>query len=131
VRAGGGGNLVATSGGVWGTLGSGMSESVWFAPGGDLSSASPYIRDAGGGGYPTVPTLANGAVWIGGTHELACADPATGSVLASAVIPGDHGVAEYFGGVVYANGQAYSYFSDNLSQTQGLAEVTPPAACSR
>ena len=131
VRSGGGGNLVATSGGVWGTLGSGMSESVWFAPGGDLSSASPYVRDVGGGGYLTVPTLANGALWIGGTHALTCANPATGSVLASAAVPADHGAAEYFGSVVYADGNAYSYYSDNLSQTQGLAELTPPAACSR
>ncbi|HMH35749.1 MAG TPA: hypothetical protein VK584_02335, partial [Streptosporangiaceae bacterium] len=30
-----GGNLLATAGGVWGTTGSGMSEWVWFAPGGD------------------------------------------------------------------------------------------------
>ena len=88
VRSGGGGNLVATSGGVWGTLGSGMSESVWFAPGGDLSSASPYDRDAGGGGYLTLPTLANGAIWIGGTHTLECADAGTGSPLASAADPG-------------------------------------------
>ena len=131
VRSGGGGNLVATSGGVWGTLGSGMSESVWFAPGGDLSSASPYDRDAGGGGYLTLPTLANGAIWIGGTHALECADAGTGSPLASAAIPADHGAAEYFGSVVYADGHAYSYYSDNASQTQGLAELTPPAACTR
>jgi PQQ-like domain len=131
VRSGGGGNLVATSGGVWGTLGSGMSESVWFAPGGDLSSASPYVREVGGGGYLTLPTLANDALWIGGTRALTCANPATGSVLASAAIPADHGATQYFGSVVYADGNAYSYYSDNLSQTQGLAELTPPAACTR
>ena len=35
--SGNGGNLVATAGGVWGTTGTGMSEWVWFAPGGDLT----------------------------------------------------------------------------------------------
>jgi hypothetical protein len=34
-----GGDLVATSGGVWGTTGSGMSEWTWFAPNGDLTRA--------------------------------------------------------------------------------------------
>ena len=34
-----GGNLVATSGGVWGTTGTGMSEWTWFAPNGDLARA--------------------------------------------------------------------------------------------
>jgi hypothetical protein len=129
-RGGAGGNLVATSGGVWGTLGTGMSESVWFAPGGDLSSASPSFA-AGSGGLASLPSLADGALWIGGTQKLTCADPGTGSTRASVAIPGDLGVAQYFGSVVYARGQAYSYYIDNRSQTQGLAKVSPPAACFR
>ena len=128
VSVGAGGNLVATSGGVWGTLGSGTSEWVWFAPGGDLSPASPVIRGAGGG-FASLPALAGGAVWIGGTHTLACADAGTGSVLASGAIPADHGTAEYFGSVAYAGGHAYAYYIDNQSQTQGVAALTPPAAC--
>jgi hypothetical protein len=127
---GAGGNLVATAGGVWGTLGSGMSESIWFAPGGDLSPASPVIQ-AAGGGLQALPSLAGGAVWIGGTHTLACADPATGSVRASATIPTDHEIVEYFGSVTYAGGHAYSYYIDNRSGAQGVAAINPPAACIR
>jgi hypothetical protein len=130
IKVGAGGNLVATSGGVWGTLGSGMSEWVWFARSGDLSSASPVTRSAGGG-LPPLPALAGGAVWVGGTQSLACADPATGRVLASAPIPGDQGVAVYFGSVAYAGGHAYAYYIDDRSQTQGVAILTPPAGCVR
>lgn len=128
MSVGAGGNLVATSGGVWGTLGTGMSEWVWFAPGGDLSSALPVTRGAGGG-LVSLPVLAGGAVWIGGTHTLACADPATGRVRASGTIPADHGTAEYFGSVVYAGGHAYAYYVDTQSGVQGLATLNPPAAC--
>jgi hypothetical protein len=128
VSEGAGGSLVATSGGVWGTLGSGMSQWVWFAPGGDLSSASPVTRGSGGG-YVSLPALADGAIWIGGSQTLACADPATGSVRASAAIPGDHGDADYVGSVAYAGGHAYAYYIDNRSGTQGVITLNPPAAC--
>jgi hypothetical protein len=123
-----GGSLVATSGGVWGSLGSGMSEWVWFAPGGNLSSASPVSRGAGGG-LISLPSAAEGAIWIGGTQTLACADPGTGRVRASGTIPADHGTAEYFGSVAYAGGHAYAYYVDTQSGLQGLATVNPPASC--
>jgi hypothetical protein len=48
--AGVGGNLIATSGGVWGTLGTGMTEWAWFAPDGDASRAIRVGPGAGGGG---------------------------------------------------------------------------------
>jgi len=105
-----------------------MSEWVWFAPGGNLASASP-VTHGGGGGLPSVPTLAGGAIWIGGAQSLACADPATGRVLESAPIPGDHGVAVYFGSVAYAGGHVYAYYLDNQAQTQGVAILTPPVGC--
>jgi hypothetical protein len=123
-----GGSLVATSGGAWGTLGTGMSDWVWFARGGDLSSALPVTRGAGGG-LVSLPALAGGAVWIGGTHTLACANPATGKVRASGTIPTDHGTAEYFSSVAYAGGHAYAYYIDNQSGLQGLATLNPPASC--
>jgi hypothetical protein len=44
---GGPGNLVATDGGVWGTAGTGMSEWVWFAPGGDLTRSFRVSQGAG------------------------------------------------------------------------------------
>jgi hypothetical protein len=128
MSVGAGGNLVATTGGAWGTLGSGMSEWVWFAPGGNLSSASPVTRGAGGG-LISLPSAAEGAIWIGGTQTLACADPDTGKVRASGTIPADHGTAEYFGSVVYAGGHAYTYYVDTQSGLQGLATVNPPASC--
>ena len=129
MTSGGVGNLVATSGGVWGTDGSGMSEWVWFAPGGDLSSSSRVTQGAGGGLY-SLPVVADGTVWIGGTHTLACADPGTGKVRASAAIPADHSAVEYFGSVTYAGGHAYSYYLDEGAQQSGVASLTPPAACS-
>ena len=46
-ESGVGGNLVATPGGLWGTIGVGMSEWVWFAPNGDLSRAARVGQGAG------------------------------------------------------------------------------------
>ncbi len=124
------GNLVATSGGIWGTTGTGMSEWVWFAPGWDLSRAVRVSQGAGGGLY-SLPNASGGAVWIGGSHELVCASPATGKVLARAAIPADHQVLEYFGSVtVLGNGRAYALYQDQHAQLAGVAELTPPAACS-
>jgi hypothetical protein len=129
MTSGGVGNLVATSGGVWGTDGSGMSEWVWFAPGGDLASFFRVTQGAGGGLY-SLPVVADGTVWIGGTHTLACADPGTGKVRASAAIPAGRSAVEYFGSVTYAGGHAYSYHLDDGAQQSGVATLTPPAACS-
>jgi hypothetical protein len=130
MQGGSGGNLVATSGGVWGTTGSGMSEWVWFAPGGDLSRSSRLGQGAGGGLY-SLPNASGGAVWIGGSHELICASPATGKVLARTTIPADHQVLEYFGSVtVLGNGHGYALYQDQHAQLAGVAQLTPPAACS-
>jgi hypothetical protein len=126
---GSGGNLVATSGGVWGTTGSGHSEWVWFAPGGDLTRAVQVGRGAGGG-FDAYPSYSGGVVWVGGSGDLVCASPATGQVLATADIPADQGVAQFLGSPVVAGGQAYSYYQTDASQLTGLARVTPPASCS-
>jgi len=130
MEGGEGGNLVATSGGVWGTAGTGMSEWVWFAPGGDLRFASRVTQGAGGG-LASLPSVSGGAVWIGGSHELICASPATGKTLARTAIPADHSVVEYFGSVtVLGNGHAYALYSDEHAQLSGVAQLTPPSACS-
>jgi hypothetical protein len=130
MQGGDGGNLVATSGGVWGTVGTGMSEWVWFAPGGDLTRSSRVTQGAGSG-LASVPTVSGGAVWIGGSHELICASPATGKALARTTIPADHSVVEYFGSVtVLSNGRAYALYQDEHAQLTGVAQLTPPAACS-
>ena len=78
-----------------------------------------------------MPTFSGGAVWIGGSHTLACADPATGQVLASTAIPTDNGVVEYFGSVtVTGNGRTYALYQNQAAQQFGVATLTPPAACS-
>lgn len=129
LRGGEGGNLIATSGGVWGTAGTGMSEWVWFAPGGDLTRSSRVTQGAGAG-LASLPSVSGGAVWIGGSHELICASPATGRALARTVIPADHGVVEYFGSVtVLSNGHAYALYQDEHAQLAGVAQLTPPQAC--
>ena len=128
--AGSAGNLVATAGGVWGTTGTGMSEWVWFAPGGDLGR-SFRVSQGAGAGFSSVPVYSGGVVWIGGTHELVCASPATGRALARTAIPADHGVLEYFDSpTVLTSGRAYALYQDNAAQLAGVASLTPPAACS-
>jgi hypothetical protein len=125
---GAGGNLVATSGGVWGTTGSGHSQWVWFAPNGNLARAV-QVGQGAGGGLSSFPSYSGGVVWVGGTGDVVCASPATGQVLAKADIPADHGVAQYFASPVVSGGQAYSYYQTDASQQTGLARMTPPAAC--
>jgi len=125
-----GGNLVATSGGVWGTVGIGMSEWVWFAPNGDLSQVVRVSQGAGAG-LDSVPTFSGGVVWIGGSRNLTCANPATGQVMASTAIPTDNSVVEYFGSVTVAgNGRTYALYQNQAAQQFGVATLTPPAACS-
>ena len=125
---GAGGNLVATSGGVWGTTGSGHSEWVWFAPNGNLARAV-QVGQGAGGGLSSFPSYSGGVVWVGGTGNVVCASPATGQVLAKADIAADHGVDQYFASPVVSAGQAYSYYQSDASQQTGLARMTPPAAC--
>ncbi len=126
-----GGNLIATSGGVWGTVGVGMTERVWFAPNANLSHVV-MVSQGAGAGLDSVPTYSNGAVWIGGSHTLACADPVTGQVRASTVIPTDNSVVEYFGSVTAdtGTGRTYALYQNQAAQQSGVATLTPPAACS-
>ena len=127
--AGGAGNLVATSGGVWGTTGVGMSEWVWFAPGGDLAR-SFRVGQGAGAGLASQPALSGGAVWVGGSREIACANPDTGKVLARTTIPTDRSIVEYFGSVtVLSSGRTYALYQDQAAQLSGVATLTPPAGC--
>jgi DNA-binding beta-propeller fold protein YncE len=129
IPAGGTGNLLATAGGVWGTTGTGMSEWVWFAPGGDLSR-SFRVSQGAGGGLTSLPSYSGGVVWVGGSHELVCASPATGRAMARTPIPADHGVAQYFDSVtVLGSGRTYALYQDDAAQLAGLASLTPPPKC--
>jgi hypothetical protein len=123
-----GGSLVATSGGVWGATGVGMSEWTWFAPSGDLARAV-RIGQGAGAGFNSVPNYSGGVVWVGGSHTLICANPANGRILDTATLPTDHSVVEYFGSPALVGSRAYSDYQDNASQLSGLARMTPPAAC--
>ena len=130
LSVGGAGNLVATDGGVWGTTGTGMSEWVWFAPGGDLTR-SFRVSQGAGAGFSSVPVYSGGVVWVGGSHELICASPSTGHALARTSIPTDHSVVEYFdSATVLSSGRAYALYQDNAAHLAGVARLTPPAACS-
>jgi hypothetical protein len=130
LSVGGGGNLVATDGGVWGTTGTGMSQWVWFAPGGDLTR-SFRVSHGAGAGLSSVPVDSGGVVWVGGSHELICASPSTGRALARTSIPTDHSVVEYFdSATVLSSGRAYALYQDNAAHLAGVASLTPPAACS-
>jgi hypothetical protein len=122
-------NLMATSGGVWGTSGVGMTQSAWFAPDGDLTRMVRLGAGAGAG-LDSIAVYSGGTVWIGGSHTLICASPVTGQALATATIPTDHQVVEYFGSVTVLAGHAYAYYVDQQSQQQGVVTLTPPAACS-
>jgi hypothetical protein len=130
LSVGGAGNLVATDGGVWGTTGTGMSEWVWFAPGGDLTR-SFRVSQGPGAGFSSVPVYSGGVVWVGGSHELICASPSTGRALARTSIPTDHSVVESFdSATVLSSGRAYALYQDNAAHLAGVASLTPPAACS-
>jgi hypothetical protein len=130
LSVGGAGNLVATDGGVWGTTGTGMSQWVWFAPGGDLTH-SFRVSQGAGAGLSSVPVYSGGVVWVGGSHELICASPSTGRALARTSIPTDHSVLEYFdSATVLSSGRAYALYQDNAAHLAGVASLTPPAACS-
>jgi hypothetical protein len=125
------GNLIATPGGVWGTAGVGMSQWVWFAPGGDLTRMVRLTQGTGDGAV-SVPTYSAGVVWLGGSRTLACADPDTGQVKASAAIPADNGVLEHFGSVAVTatgGGKAYALYQNQAGRQSGLVRITPPAPC--
>ncbi len=126
--SGAGANLVATSGGVWGTL-TIQSTTVWFAPGGNLAKLVQVGDATGANGYSS-PTYSGGTVWIGGSQTLVCASPATGKVLATATIPKDSSALEYLGGVATSGDRAYASYASPAAQLAGMAALTVPVACS-
>jgi hypothetical protein len=119
------GNLIATAGGVWGTAGTGTGLQVWFYNGADVTAVSA----AASGEAASIPSLSDGAMWIGGSAEFDCANPDTGQLRVSSRIPSDHGGLESFGGVAVLGGRAYSVYQDQAAQLTGLARLTPDQAC--
>ncbi len=123
-----GGNLVATPGGLWGTIGVGMSQWVWFAPNGDLSRAA-RVGQGTGAGLASVPVYSGGRIWIGGGQTLVCADPSTGQILSSATLPTDHGALEYFSSAAVIGPHTYAYYQDDAAQRTGIVQMSLPSAC--
>ena len=78
----------------------------------------------------SVPVYSGGVIWVGGGQTLVCANPSTGQVLATATLPTDHGVLEYFSSAAVIGGRRYAYYQDDASQRAGMVQMTPPAACS-
>jgi hypothetical protein len=122
------GNLVATSGGAYGTVGVGMAEEVSFFPASDLSSVKP-VSSAANGGSVAVPTLADGAVWVGGTRQLECLGPENGLVQNSAAISSVSNIPDQFGSVAYADGNTYAIYSNPHTQQAGVVKLAPPNTC--
>ncbi len=119
------GNLIATAGGVWGTAGTGTGLQVWFYNGADVTAVSA----AASGGAASIPSLSDGAIWIGGPNEFDCANPDTGQLRVSSRVPADHGAPQSFGGVAVLGGRAYSVYQDQTAHLSGLARLTPDPAC--
>ena len=104
-----GGNLVATSGGVWGTTGIGTSEWTWFAPNGDLARAVRSAR-ARAAASPRSPATAAASSGSAARTRWCARARSTGHVLDTVTLPTDHGVVEYFASPVVSGGRAYSYY---------------------
>ncbi len=51
-------------------------------------------------------------------------------MLARTTIPADHSIVEYFASpTVLSNGHAYALYQDQHAQLAGVAQLTPPQAC--
>jgi hypothetical protein len=126
---GSGSAIIAAPHGVWAVVGSGMSDEVFYAPAADLARAVT-VGGGGGGGLAADVAISGGIAWLGGSHAISCADPATGHVRASAVIPPDHGDVAYVGAVTRVGGRAFAVYLDpSRPAAQGLVRLSPPAAC--
>ena len=119
------------TGGVWGTTGTGMSEWVWFAPGGDL--ARSFRVSQGAGGRVQCRCRSTAAAWSGSAARTSSSAPARPPATRWRARPSPPTTAcvEYFdSATVLSSGHAYALYQDNAAQLAGVASLTPPAACS-
>lgn len=119
-----GDNLVASSGGVWGS----GAHGAFFVPA-SSPSHGVLLGVGGAAGSPAEVTVAHGAVWVTAAGRIACADPATGQIRAQTAVPADHGAAVAIIDVVYVGPRAFAIFSDAHTGVLGLATIRPPASC--
>jgi hypothetical protein len=128
--------LLATSGGAWVTVRypyptiQSAADDIVFAPLNDPGHPREAIP---GGGLAATATLAGGAVFVSGLHQIECADPQTAAVRAHASQMGELGLSHNFYSVQLVGGRYYASFQTNGGDAGGayvgLAVLHPPAAC--
>ncbi len=123
---GGGVYELRTAGaGVWVGVGFGNGDNVRFHPYRDLSHS--VLAAEAGGGPPVSVDVYGRTTWLGGPHDLACADADTGNVLAHSGPPAGAGV---FGIVVTGATVVATLFVPAENEIL-LVRLRPPAACTR
>lgn len=123
--------ISASAGGVWLETGQGMTNELTFHPFSDLASTARAPATAAGGGFDVSSTVTPNVVWIGGTTELACADPQTGAVRAGSTIVGANGDASNIAGITLAGNRLYAHYAGDSGPTDLLVTLTAPTTCTR
>lgn len=120
--------VAASAGGVWLENGSGMTDRLNFRPFSDLARAVGPVTTAGGG-FGTTSTVTSKVVWIGGTTTLACANPVTGAVRASARIAAPRHDAANISRLTVAGNRLFGYYVADAGPSELLIQLQPPARC--
>ena len=101
--------LAASDGGVWIETGTGMTDELDFRPATDLTRSVGPLTSAGGGMVDQHHVYRH-VVWISGITKLACADPRTGAIRASARVPAPHGDAALLSSITTAGNGLFAHF---------------------
>lgn len=107
-----------------------MSVRLTFHPADDLGGVGKVVS-SGGGGFPVTATVAPDVVWIGGTSNIACADPTTGRILASDSMPSAHQAAANVSAIVSVGRRLFGYYLSDDQSSPLLIRLIPPAPCRR
>ena len=122
----------ASSGGIWLLTGSGTTYYLIFHAATDLNGHGIGAATAGGG-WPVTSTVTDSVVWIGGTSNIACADPVTGASRASANVPSPSGDAANISSLIPAGDDVFAYYTADAptpaEPTDTLIRLTPPVTC--
>lgn len=123
------GGITASAGGIWLETGEGMTNDITFHPASDLAETSGEPVAYAGGGFPVGAVVADDVVWLGGTTNLACADPTTGRVRVSSTLPTPHGDAANISSITVAGRSLFGYYRADAGPSRLLVRLTPPAQC--
>jgi hypothetical protein len=121
--------FAATVAGVWLANGSGHTLALTFHPADDLAEIGRHPVTSAGGGFGVDGIVDDNAVWIGGSTELACADPGTGRIRARSRVPSPHHYAADINFLVPAGRRLFGYYLADAGPTSLLIRLSPPAAC--